>query len=278
MTIADKNFIEMCTDILENGVWTQGDVRTHWPDGEQAHSIYTTNVVYTYDLQKEFPMLTLRRTAWRWGLGEIMCFFQDKSNDMKLLEEKYGVDWWKPWTRPDGTIGKSYGYQLGVEHEYPEGKMDQVDRLIYDLKKRNSNRRMVINMYNHHDLHDMSLYPCAFQTVWNTRGEYLDVMLVQRSSDVLAANNINLVQYSMLLMMIAQATGYKPGKITHAIGNCHIYDRHVEAIKEMIKQAPKEGPKVTLNPEVKDFYEFKVSDFKVEGYTPYEHERMEIAL
>lgn len=269
----------MCQRILDEGTWTTGnDVRTVWPDGTPAHSIYLTNVVNEYDLQKEFPLLNLRPTAWKMGLKEIFWFFHDKSNNVQILKEKYGIHWWDSWMKPDGSIGKAYGYQLGKKHKYPEGEFDQVDRLLFDLKRKNCNRRMIINMYNHEDLHDMALYPCAFQTIWNTRGEYLDVMLIQRSSDVLAANNINVVQYSMLLMMIAQVTGYKPGKLTHVIGNAHIYDRHVETIADIIGREEKQAATINLNPEVKDFYDFKLSDFEVSDYSPHPQERMEIAI
>ena len=259
----------MCRDILDNGTDTQGEkVRPHWPDGKPAYTIKKFGVVNRYNLQEEFPAMTLRKTAIKTAIKEILWIWQQKSNNIHDLDAHI----WDEWADPDGSIGKAYGYQLGVKHQYKEGEFDQVDRLLYDLKHTPFSRRMLTNIYNHADLHEMNLYPCAFQTIWNVtqkKGDdklTLNMILVQRSQDVLAANNWNVVQYAALLMMIAQVCDMKAGELMHVIADAHIYDRHVPLIEELISRKQYKAPKVTLDPTVKDFYDFTADSFKIEDY------------
>ena len=269
MSKADKLFVSMCRDILDNGTDTQGEaVRPHWPDGTPAYTIKKFGVVNRYNLQEEFPALTLRKTAIKLAIDEILWIWQKKSNNIHDLNSHI----WDEWADPDGSIGKAYGYQLGVKHQYKEGEFDQVDRLLYDLKHTPFSRRMLTNIYNHADLHEMRLYPCVFQTIWNVTQEKgskeltLNLCLIQRSQDVLAANNWNVVQYAALLMMIAQVSGMKAGELMHVIADAHIYDRHVPLVEELISRKPFKAPKVTLDPTIKDFYKFTPDSFKIENY------------
>ena len=269
MSKADKLFVSMCRDILDNGTDTQGEaVRPHWPDGTPAYTIKKFGVVNRYNLQEEFPALTLRKTAIKLAIDEILWIWQKKSNNINDLNSHI----WDEWADPDGSIGKAYGYQLGVKHQYKEGEFDQVDRLLYDLKHTPFSRRMLTNIYNHADLHEMNLYPCAFQTIWNVtqkKGDdklTLNMVLVQRSQDVLAANNWNVVQYAALLMMIAQASDMQAGELMHVIADAHIYDRHVPLIEELISRKPFKAPKVTLDPTIKNFYDFTPDSFTIEDY------------
>ena len=269
MSKADKLFVSMCRDILDNGTDTQGEkVRPHWPDGKPAYTIKKFGVVNRYNLQEEFPAMTLRKTAIKTAIKEILWIWQQKSNNIHDLDAHI----WDEWADPDGSIGKAYGYQLGVKHQYKEGEFDQVDRLLYDLKHSPFSRRMLTNIYNHADLHEMNLYPCAFQTIWNVtqkKGDdklTLNMVLVQRSQDVLAANNWNVVQYAALLMMVAQVCDMKAGELMHVIADAHIYDRHVPLIEELISRKQFKAPKVTLDPTIKDFYDFTADSFKIEDY------------
>ena len=269
MSKADKLFVSMCRDILDNGTDTQGEkVRPHWPDGKPAYTIKKFGVVNRYNLQEEFPAMTLRKTAIKTAIKEILWIWQQKSNNIHDLDAHI----WDEWADPDGSIGKAYGYQLGVKHQYKEGEFDQVDRLLYDLKHSPFSRRMLTNIYNHADLHEMNLYPCAFQTIWNVtqkKGDdklTLNMVLVQRSQDVLAANNWNVVQYAALLMMVAQVSDMKAGELMHVIADAHIYDRHVPLIEELISRKQFKAPKVTLDPTIKDFYKFTADSFKIEDY------------
>ena len=269
MSKADKLFVSMCRDILDNGTDTQGEkVRPHWPDGKPAYTIKKFGVVNRYNLQEEFPAMTLRKTAIKTAIKEILWIWQQKSNNIHDLDAHI----WDEWADPDGSIGKAYGYQLGVKHQYKEGEFDQVDRLIYDLKHTPFSRRMLTNIYNHADLHEMNLYPCAFQTIWNVTQKKggdkltLNMVLVQRSQDVLAANNWNVVQYAALLMMIAQVCDMQAGELMHVIADAHIYDRHVPLIEELISRKQYKAPKVTLDPTVNDFYDFTADSFKIEDY------------
>ena len=269
MSYADEVFIKMCRDIIDNGVDTKGEkVRPHWPDGELAYTIKKFGVINRYDLSKEFPALTLRRTAIKSATDELLWIWQKKSNNINDLNSHI----WDEWADPDGSIGKAYGYQMQVKHEYKEGMMDQVDRAIYDLKNNPYSRRILTNIYNFTDLHEMNLYPCAYSMTFNctknkeTGNLVLNGILNQRSQDVLAANNWNVVQYSILLMMMAQSCGYEAGELVHVIADCHIYDRHVPIVEELIKREPLPAPKVTLNPDIKNFYDFKPEDVIVEGY------------
>ena len=263
MSYADELFIKNCRNILENGVWdTDYEVRPRWEDGTPAHTVKIFGVVDRYDLSKEFPMMTLRRTAWKSALDELLWIWQKKSNDIHEL----GSHIWDSWADENGTIGKAYGYQLGVKHKYAEGWFDQVDRVIYDLKNNPASRRILTNIYNHHDLSEMGLYPCAYSMTFNVSGKKLNAILNQRSQDMLTANNWNTCQYAMLTMMMAQAAGLEPGEFVHVIADCHIYDRHVDLVREMIEKEPFPAPKVTLDPSVTDFYQFTKDSFKVEDY------------
>ena len=263
MSYADELFIKNCRNILENGVWdTDYDVRPRWEDGTPAHTVKIFGVVDRYDLSKEFPMMTLRRTAWKSALDELLWIWQKKSNDIHEL----GSHIWDSWADENGTIGKAYGYQLGVKHKYAEGWFDQVDRVIYDLKNNPASRRILTNIYNHHDLSEMGLYPCAYSMTFNVSGKKLNAILNQRSQDMLTANNWNTCQYAMLTMMMAQVAGLEPGECVHVIADCHIYDRHVDLVREMIEKEPFPAPKVTLDPTVTDFYQFTKDSFKVEDY------------
>lgn len=269
MSYADTVFINMCRDILENGTSTEGEkVRPKWEDGTSAYTIKRFGVVNRYDLSKEFPLLTLRRTALKSATDEVLWIWQQKSNNIHDLHSHI----WDEWADEDGSIGKAYGYQLGVKHQYKEGMMDQVDRVIYDLKNNPFSRRIMTNIYVHQDLHEMNLYPCAYSMTFNVtqkKGEdklTLNAVLNQRSQDVLAANNWNVVQYSVLLHMLAQVCGMKVGELVHVIADAHIYDRHVPIIKELIAREPQPAPGFWLNPDIHDFYEFTRNDVKVEGY------------
>lgn len=269
MSLADNIFISMCKDILENGTSTEGEkVRPHWPDGTPAYTIKKFGVVNRYDLSKEFPIMTLRRTALKSATDEILWIWQKKSNNIKDLNSHI----WDEWADPDGSIGKAYGYQLGVKHQYKEGMMDQVDRVIYDLKNNPFSRRIMTNIYVHQDLHEMNLYPCAYSMTFNVtqkKGDdklTLNAVLNQRSQDVLAANNWNVVQYAVLVHMLAQVCDMKVGELVHVIADAHIYDRHVPIIQELISREPKAAPTFWLNPEIKDFYQFTRDDVRVEGY------------
>ncbi len=269
MSMADEIFISMCKDILENGTDTRGEkVRPHWDDGAPAYTIKRFCVVNRYDLRKEFPAITLRRTALKSAMKEILWIWQIKSNNIKDLESHI----WDEWADPDGSIGKAYGYQIGVESRYKEGMFDQTNRVLYDLKHNPFSRRILTSIYNHHDLSEMNLYPCAWSMTFNVTQEpgedklTLNAILNQRSQDVLVANNWNVCQYAILLMMFAQVSNMIPGELVHVIADAHIYDRHVEIIKELIKRPTYPAPKVWLNPEVMDFYEFTKDDLIVKDY------------
>ena len=270
MSYADDLFIRMCQDIIDNGLSTEGEkVRPVWEDtGESAYTIKRFGVVNRYDLSKEFPALTLRRTALKSAFDEILWIWQKKSNNIHDLNSRI----WDSWADEDGSIGKAYGYQLGVKHQHKEGMMDQVDRVLYDLKNNPYSRRIMTNIYVHQDLHEMNLYPCAYSMTFNVTKEKdsdrltLNGVLNQRSNDVLAANNWNVCQYALLLMMIAQVCDMKAGELLHVIADAHIYDRHIPLVKELISRETHPAPKVWLNPEVKDFYAFTVDDLHVEDY------------
>ena len=263
MSRADDIFISMCRSIIENGYSTKGEkVRPKWEDGTSAYTIKQFGVVNRYDLSKEFPAITLRKTYVKSAIDELLLIWQKKSNNIHDLKSHI----WDSWADEDGSIGKAYGYQMGVKHQYKEGMMDQVDRLIYDLKHNPYSRRMITNMYVHQDLHEMNLYPCAYSMTFNVTGDRLNAILNQRSQDVLAANNWNVVQYAVLVHMIAQVTGFKPGELVHVIADAHIYDRHIPIVKELIERETYPAPKFKMNPDVKDFYEFTVDDFTIEDY------------
>lgn len=269
MSYADTLFKNMCRDILENGTSTEGEkVRPHWEDGTSAYTIKRFGVVNRYDLRKEFPALTLRKTALKSCMDEILWIYQRKSANIHDLNSHV----WDEWADETGSIGKAYGYQIGVKSQYKEGMMDQMDRVLYDLKNNPFSRRIITNTYVHEDLSEMHLYPCAYSTTWNVTEEkgsdklVLNMVLNQRSQDVLAANNWNVCQYAILLMMVAQVCDMVPGELLHVIADAHIYDRHVDAIRKLIGREEYPAPKVHLNPEVKDFYQFTTADLLVEDY------------
>lgn len=269
MSYADTLFKNMCRDILENGTSTEGEkVRPHWEDGTSAYTIKRFGVVNRYDLRKEFPALTLRKTALKSCMDEILWIYQRKSANIHDLNSHV----WDEWADETGSIGKAYGYQIGVKSQYKEGMMDQMDRVLYDLKNNPFSRRIITNTYVHEDLSEMHLYPCAYSTTWNVTEEkgsdklVLNMVLNQRSQDVLAANNWNVCQYAILLMMVAQVCDMVPGELLHVIADAHIYDRHVDAIRELIGREEYPAPKVHLNPEIKDFYQFTTADLLVEDY------------
>ena len=269
MSLADKIFVDMCQDILENGTSTEGEkVRPHWEDGTPAYTIKKFGVVNRYDLRNEFPAITLRRTALKSAMDEILWIWQKKSNNTKELNSHI----WDSWADETGSIGKAYGYQMQVKHEYKEGLFDQVDRVLFDLKNNPFSRRIITNMYVHSDLHEMNLYPCAYSMTFNVTEDpennrlVLNAILNQRSQDILTANNWNVAQYSILLMMIAQVSGMEAGELVHVISDAHIYDRHIPIVKELIKRKQFPAPVVKLNPDVTDFYAFTTNDLIVENY------------
>ena len=263
MSRADEIFIANCRDILENGVWdTDREVRPRWEDGAPAHTVKKFGIVNRYDLSEEFPILTIRRTFLKSAIDELLWIWQAKSNNVNELRTRV----WDAWTDENGSIGKAYGYQLGIKHHYPEGDMDQVDRVIWDLKHNPASRRIMTNIYNHADLSEMALYPCAYSMTFNVSGNTLNAILNQRSQDMLAANNWNVVQYAVLTHMFAQAAGLRAGELVHVIADAHIYDRHVPAIEEIIANTPKAAPRFIIDPAVDDFYKFTRDSFRLEDY------------
>lgn len=269
MSYADQVFISMCQDIIENGTSTEGEkVRPRWEDGSLAYTIKRFGIVNRYDLSKEFPALTLRKTAIKSCIDEVLWIWQKKSNFIQDL----GSHIWDSWADADGSIGKAYGYQMGVKHKYKEGDMDQVDRVIFDLKNNPYSRRIMTNIYVHQDLHEMNLYPCAYSMTFNVTKKtgseklVLNGILNQRSQDVLTANNWNVCQYSALLHMLAQVCDMEAGELLHVIADAHIYDRHIPIIQELINRPVYDAPRFIMNPDVKDFYQFTRDDFKLEDY------------
>lgn len=263
MSYADKVFKENCKEIIENGVWdTDYPVRPRWADGTPAHTVKKFCIVNRYDLRKEFPALTLRRTAFKSAVDEILWIWQKKSNNVHELSSHI----WDSWADETGSIGKAYGYQLAVRHKYPEGEFDQVDRVLFDLKNNPHSRRILTNIYNFSDLSEMHLYPCAYSMTFNVSGDVLNGILNQRSNDVAVANNWNVVQYAVLLHMLAQVSGLKAGELVHVIADAHIYDRHIPVVRKMLENPEFPAPKFVMNPDVKNFYDFKVDDFRLENY------------
>lgn len=276
MSLADKIFIDNVKDILENGTWdTEMDVRPKWEDGTPAHTISRFCVVNRYDLSKEFPIITLRRTFLKTAVKELLWIWQKKSNNIKDLDAHI----WDSWADENGSIGKAYGYQLGVKHHYPEGDFDQVDRVLYDLKNNPSSRRIITNLYNHHDLSEMGLYPCAYSMTFNVSGGKLNALLNQRSQDMLTANNWNVCQYAVLVYMFAQVCGLEAGELVHVIANAHIYDRHIPIIKEIIKNEPYDAPKFVIDKDIDDFYKFTPDSFRLDGYRYHDGDlKIEVAI
>ncbi|MCL2619114.1 MAG: thymidylate synthase [Defluviitaleaceae bacterium] len=266
MSTADKIFIENCRDILENGFSDAGGkVRPRWADGSPAHTKRVFGMVNRYDLATEFPAVTLRRLAFKNCIDEMLWIWQKKSNKISELKSKV----WDAWADENGTIGKAYGYQLGVKHRYAEGEFDQVDRVLYDLRHNPASRRIITNIYNHADLHAMGLYPCAYSMTFGVQNGRLSAVLNQRSQDFLPANNWNVCQYAILLHMLARASGLHVGSLVHVIADAHIYDRHIPIVEELLRREPRPAPLLHINPGVTDFYSFTADDFALEGYEPH---------
>ena len=263
MSYADEIFIKNCRDILDSGFWdTELEVRPKWEDGTPAHTVKRFGIVNRYDLREEFPILTIRRTFWKTAVDELLWIWQKKSNNIRDLNSHI----WDQWADETGSIGKAYGYQLAIKHQYPEGEFDQVDRVIYDLKNNPASRRILTNIYNFEDLHEMHLYPCAYSMTFNVSGNVLNAILNQRSQDMLAANNWNVVQYSVLVKMMAQVAGLQAGELVHVIADAHIYDRHVPIVEKILKNPVKAAPTFLMDESVKDFYAFDRDSFRLENY------------
>ncbi len=263
MSYCDEVFRANCRDILENGFSDEHqEVRPRWEDGSPAHTLKRFGIVNRYDLAEEFPILTLRRMYYKNAIDEILWIWQKKSN--RVSELNSGI--WDQWCLEDGTIGKAYGYQLAQKYRFPEGEFDQVDRVLYELKHNPNSRRIMTNLYNFADLEDMALYPCAYSMTFNVTGNRLNGILNQRSNDVLVANNWNVVQYAILLVMFAQVSNLVPGELIHVIADAHIYDRHIPIVRELIERPAYRSPKLVVDPDIKIFYDFTVSSFEFEGY------------
>lgn len=270
MSKADQLFVSMCKDILDHGTTTEGEkVRPRWEDGSPAYTIKNFGVTNRYDLREEFPALTLRRTALKSAMDEILWIYQKKSNNINDLNSHI----WDQWADESGSIGKAYGYQIAQKSSYREGEFDQMDRVLYDLEHTPFSRRIMTNMYTFADLHEMNLYPCAYSVTYNvTQGEgdekpVLNMVLMQRSQDILAANNWNVSQYAILLMMVARHVDMVAGELLHVIVDAHIYDRHVDIVRELIERPQYPAPRVSLNPDVANFYDFTTDDLIVEDYS-----------
>ncbi|MCL1883232.1 MAG: thymidylate synthase [Defluviitaleaceae bacterium] len=275
MSQADETFIKNCTHILKNGISDKNqNIRPRWKDGTPAYTLSIFGMVNEYDLSVEFPALTLRRLSFKNCIDEILWIYQKKSNKVNELKSKI----WDSWANESGTIGKAYGYQLGIKHKYPEGEFDQVDRLLFDLKNNPSSRRMLTNMYNHQDLHEMELYPCAYGLTFSVAEGKLNAILNQRSQDFLTANNWNVCQYAVLVHMLASVSGLKAGKLLHVIADAHIYDRHIPIVESLIKNEPRSAPIFQINTDVKNFYDFTIDDFKLEKYKPHKSKHLEIEV
>ncbi len=263
MSKADDIFISNMKEILSTGVWDTGlDVRPKWADGTPAHTIKKFGIVNRYNLADEFPILTIRKTYMRSCIDELLWIWQKKSNNIHDLHSKI----WDQWADDSGSIGKAYGYQLGKKSVYKEGEFDQVDRVLYDLKHNPASRRILTNIYNFDDLHEMNLYPCAYSMTFNVSGDTLNGILNQRSNDMLTANNWNVVQYAILLIMFAQVSGLKAGELVHVIADAHIYDRHIPIVEEIIQNETFDAPKLEVDRSIDDFYSFSVDSFKLNGY------------
>ncbi len=263
MSRADQIFIDNCKEILTEGVWdTNCNVRPHWDDGTPAHTIKKFGIVNRYNLQEELPILTIRKTAFKNCLDELLWIWQKKSNNVHDLHSHI----WDSWADETGSIGKAYGYQLGKKSIYPEGEFDQVDRVLYDLKHNPASRRIMTNIYNFDDLHEMHLYPCAYSMTFNVSGDTLNGILNQRSNDMLTANNWNVLQYSLLLMMFAQVSGLKAGTLIHVISDAHLYDRHIDLVKEVMEKPQHPAPKLIMDKNIINFYDFTVDSFELEDY------------
>lgn len=276
MSKADEIFISNMRDIIDNGA-TDNDlsVRPHWADGTPAHTVKKFCVVNRYNLAEEFPVITLRRTAFKSCVDELLWIWQKKSNNIHQLKSHI----WDSWADETGSIGKAYGYQLGVKHKYKEGEFDQVDRVLYDLKNNPASRRIITNIYVHQDLYEMNLYPCAYSVTFNVTDGKLNAILNQRSNDMAVANNWNVVQYAVLVHMFAQVSNLKVGELVHVIADAHVYDRHIPQVERMLQGTAHPAPKFIINKDVTDFYKFTVDDVKLEDYEfePF-NEKFEVAI
>lgn len=269
MSRADEIFAQNMQDIMENGYWdTDLQVRPRWEDGTPAHTVKKFGIVNRYNLQEEFPILTMRRTAFKSCIDELLWIWQKKSNNIRDLNSRI----WDSWADETGSIGKAYGYQLGVKHKYKEGEFDQVDRVLFDLKNNPASRRIMTNIYNFQDLHEMGLYPCAYSMTFNVSGDTLNGILNQRSNDMLTANNWNVVQYAILLIMMAQVSGLKAGELVHVIADAHIYDRHIPLVKEILEKPRHKAPKLVVDTSITNFYDFTVDSFQL---IDYEYEKLD---
>lgn len=263
MAYADQVFIDNCREILDHGYWDKnGTVRPRWEDGSPAYTIKRFGIVNRYDLSREFPIQTLRKINFAAALDEIFWIWQKKSSQVADLNSHI----WDAWADENGSIGKAYGYQLGVKHQFPEGEMDQVDMLLYSLRHTPLSRRMVSNIFVHADLKDMRLYPCAYSLTLNVSGKKLNAILNQRSQDMLVANNWNVIQYAALVMMFAQVSGLEPGELVHVIADAHIYDRHIPLVEELLQRQPYAAPQLLIDPQVSDFYAFAPEHFQLKDY------------
>lgn len=276
MSYADKVFVENIKDILENGYSDEAlNVRPKWEDGTPAHTVKKFCMVNRYDLSKEFPIITVRKTFFKSCIKELLWIWQKKSNKISELDSHI----WDSWADENGTIGKAYGYQLGVKHKYPEGEFDQVDRVLYDLKHNPASRRIMTNLYNHHDLNEMGLAPCAYGLTLNVTGDKLNAILNQRSQDMLTANNWNVCQYAVLVHMFAQVSGLKVGEFVHVVADAHIYDRHIPLVKKLVENPQFEAPVFKIDTSIKDFYDFTPDSFSLEGYQANDfNEKIEVAI
>ncbi len=277
MSRADELFIQNCRDILDNGRWdTDLQVRPRWEDtGESAHTVKRFGIVNRYDLSEEFPILTIRRTFWKSAVDELLWIWQKKSNNVHELRSRV----WDAWADENGSIGKAYGYQLGVKYKFPEGEFDQVDRVLYDLRHNPASRRILTSLYNFADLSEMALYPCAYSMTFNVTGDRLNAILNQRSQDMLTANNWNVCQYAVLVHMFARASGLKAGELVHVIADAHIYDRHVPIVERILQNPQYAAPQLVIDPEVQDFYAFTRDSFSLPGYKYTElDEKIPVAL
>ncbi len=275
MSKADEIFVSNLTDIIQNGFWdTDYSVRPHWEDGTPAHTVKRFCIVNRYDLAEEFPIITVRKTNLSNAVDELLWIWQKKSNNVRDLHSHI----WDAWADGSGSIGKAYGYQLSLKHIYPEGEFDQVDRVLYDLKRNPLSRRIITNLYNHADLHEMNLYPCAYSVTFNVTGDRLNAVLNQRSQDMITANNWNVVQYAVLVHMFACVSGLKAGELVHVIADAHLYDRHIPLAEKLIKAEQYPAPEFVFNKK-DDFYSFEVSDFELKNYkyTPL-GEKIEVAI
>ena len=269
MSRADEIFAQNMQDIMDNGFWdTDLPVRPKWEDGAPAHTVKKFGIVNRYNLQEEFPILTMRRTAFKSCVDELLWIWQKKSNNIKDLNSHI----WDSWADETGSIGKAYGYQLGVKHKYKEGEFDQVDRVLFDLKNNPASRRIMTNIYNFQDLNEMNLYPCAYSMTFNVTGDTLNGILNQRSNDMLTANNWNVVQYAVLLIMFAQVSGLKAGELVHVIADAHIYDRHIPLVKEVLEKPRHKAPKLIVDTSITNFYDFTVDSFQL---VDYEYEKLD---